>query len=75
MHDVQDPVLGIDLGGVLFVEVFVGERPTTYTIDRVGIEYTTISTISLELHTIGMEGENNIGLPNDLCRSYRCERL
>ena len=68
-------MLGVDLCGVLFVEVFIGECPTTYAIDGIGVEHLTIGSISLELHPIRMKGEDNIGLPNDLCRSYRSERL
>ena len=37
MHDVDDPAVGVDGGGLLLVELLIGQRPTSDTEDRIGV--------------------------------------
>ena len=70
MHDVNDMTLWIDRNRLLFVELFIGKRPTTNAEYRVGIQELSILVISFELHSVRVERKYNIWFPNNLCRSY-----
>ena len=37
MHDVDDPAVGVDGGGLLLVELLIGQRPPSDTEDRIGV--------------------------------------
>ena len=70
VHDVHDVAIGIDGSRALLIELFVGECPSSDTEDCVGIKELSRIIVTFELHSIGVEGEDDIRLPDNLRRSY-----
>ena len=75
VHDVHDVAIGIDGSRALLIELFVGECPSTDTEDCVGIKELSRIIVTFELHSIGVEGEDDIRLPDNLRRSYGSQSL
>ena len=75
VHDIYDTAIRIDGGRALLVEVFIGERPTADAEDRIGVEELARIIKALELHPVGVEGEDDVGFPQNLRRGYRRQCL
>ena len=70
VHDIYNMAIGIDASRALLVELFIGKSPPAYAEDGIGVKELPCIVVALELHSIGVEGEDDIGLPDDFCRSY-----
>ena len=75
VHDIYDTAIRIDGRRALLIEVFIGERPTTDTEDCISVEELARVIKALELHPIRVEGEDDIGFPQNLRGGYRCQCL
>lgn len=71
VHNIYDTAIGIDGRRALLIEVFIGERPTTDAEDRIGVKELARIIKAFELHPIRVEGEDDIGFPQNLRGGYR----
>lgn len=75
VHDIYDTAIRIDGRRALLIEIFIGERPPTDTEDCISVEELARVIKALELHPIRVEGEDDIGFPQNLRGGYRRQCL